>query len=473
MSKSVFSVKTSTPIEVTRSHAARVAAFSAAAVLTCIGSAIQAQSTAQSSSAKVQTSSTAAPLPVAAASVAIGSVSIDGRLDEAAWARATPITDFHQQQPNEGAAPSEKTEVRVLFDDHALYVGARMYDALGKRGIRAPVSRRDQLLDSNGNNGSFNSLTTDKLIVMLDPYHNKIDQVWFEVNPAGVRGDQFNGDASWDPIWEAATQVDSLGWTAEMRIPYSQLRFSRDSLQTWGMQIWRYTDRLHEQDMWSFRKLSEAGGPAYYGSLTGLKIGPQPRQLELLPYVTTREAFKYAKPSDPYHNSSYGQMSAGADLKYLLTPSLALDATINPDFGQVEVDPATINLSAYETYYQEKRPFFVAGSNAFDFGGMNCYFCSNTSSLDFFYSRRIGRPPQLNGYVSDNSAFADTPDNTTILGAGKITGRTTGGYTIGLLDAVTSRENARYVTAVNGPAQTQLAEPLSNYFVGLVQKDLH
>ena len=473
MSKSISFCASSTTKTASR-HVVRASAL-CTAIVALSGPIVKlgAQTTNQSNSSTVQTSSSSAPLPVATASLTTAAISIDGKLDEAAWSRATPISDFHQQQPKEGAAPAQRTEVRVLFDDRALYIGARMYDSLGKRGIRAPVSRRDQLLDSNGNNGAFNSLTTDKLIVILDPYHNKIDQALFEVNPAGVRGDQFNGDPSWDPIWEAATNVDSLGWTAEMRIPYSQLRFSRDSLQTWGMQIWRYTDRLHEQDMWSFRKLAEAGGPAYYGSLTGLRIGPQPRQLELLPYVTTRESFKYAQPTDPYHNSSYGQMAAGADLKYLLTPSLALDATINPDFGQVEVDPATINLSAYETYYQEKRPFFVAGRNAFDFGGMNCFFCSNTSSLDFFYSRRIGRPPQLNGYVSDNAAFADEPDNTTILGAGKITGRTTGGYTIGLLDAVTSRENARYVTAANGPELTQQVEPLTNYFVSRVKKDLN
>ncbi|HEY3133827.1 MAG TPA: DUF5916 domain-containing protein [Gemmatimonadaceae bacterium] len=419
----------------------------------------------------VQTSSTS--LPVATASPLAGSIRIDGKLDEAAWSKATPITELKQQQPREGALASQRTEVRILYDERALYVGTRLYDSLGARGIRAPVSRRDQLLDSNGNNGSFNSLTTDKLIVILDPYHNKIDQAWFEVNPGGVRGDQFNGDPSWDPIWEAATRVDSLGWTAEIRIPYSQLRFSRDSLQTWGLQIWRYTDRLHEQDMWSFRKLSEAGGAAYFGSLTGLVIGPQPRQLEVLPYVESREQFKFAKPGDPYHSSSYGRVSAGADIKYLLTSSLALDATVNPDFGQVEVDPATINLSAYETYYQEKRPFFVAGSSAFDFGNFSCFFCSNTSSLDVFYSRRIGRPPQLNPYVSDVAAFADVPDNTTILGAGKITGRTSAGYTIGLLDAVTSRETARYVTAPNAPEQTQQVEPLTNYFVGRVKKDLN
>jgi Domain of unknown function (DUF5916)/Carbohydrate family 9 binding domain-like len=419
------------------------------------------------------TQTSQASLPVATATPAEGSISIDGKLDESAWAKATPITDFRQQQPREGAPASQRTEVRILYDERALYIGARMYDSLGRRGIRAPVSRRDQLLDSNGNNGAFNSLTTDKLIIILDPYHNQIDQALFEVNPAGVKGDQFNGDQSWDPVWEAATVIDSLGWTAEIRIPYSQLRFSRDSAQTWGMQIWRYTDRLREQDMWSFRRLSEAGGPPYFGSLTGLIIGAQPRQFELLPYLESREQYKYAAPGDPYHNNRYGRASAGADMKYLLTPNLALDATINPDFGQVEVDPATINLSAYETYYQEKRPFFVAGSSAFDFGNFNCFFCSNTSSLDAFYTRRIGRPPQLNGYVSGQSNFADTPDNTTILGAGKITGRTKAGYTVGLLDAVTNRETARYLAGPTVPERTQQVEPLTNYFVGRVKKDLN
>ena len=414
-----------------------------------------------------------ASLPLATAAQALGAITIDGKLDESAWAKATPITDFHQQQPNEAVPPTQRTEVRVLYDERALYIGARMYDSLGAAGIHAPLARRDQLLDSNGNNGSFNSLTTDKLIVILDPYHNHIDQAWFEINPAGVRGDQFNGDPSWDPIWQAATHVDSLGWTAELRIPYSQLRFSRDSAQTWGMQIWRYTDRLNEQDMWSFRRKSEAGGPMYFGSLNGLVIGLQPHQLEILPYVESREQYKYALPGDPYHSNSYGRVSAGADVKYLLTSSLALDATVNPDFGQVEVDPATINLSAYETYYSEKRPFFVAGNSAFDFGNFSCNFCSNTSSLNVFYSRRIGRPPQLNPYVGSVAEFANTPDNTTILGAAKITGRTKAGYTLGLLDALTNRETAQYLPAPNGAEKRQEVEPLTNYFVGRVKKDMN
>jgi hypothetical protein len=429
------------------------------------------------SSSQLQSQAVAAagprPLPLASAAAAIGTITVDGKLDEAAWAKATPITDFHQQNPNEGSLPAQRTEVRVLYDERAIYIGARLYDSLGARGIRAPLARRDQLLDANGNNGSFNSLTTDKLIVILDPYHNHIDQAWLEINPVGVRGDQFNGDPSWDPIWQGASHVDSLGWTAEMRIPYSQLRFSRDSVQTWGMQIWRYTDRLNEQDMWSFRRKNEAGGAMYFGSVQGLVIEPQPRQLEILPYVESREQFKYALPGDPYHDKSSGRVSAGADIKYLLTSSLALDATVNPDFGQVEVDPATINLSAYETYYSEKRPFFVAGSNAFDFGNFSCNFCSNTSSLDVFYSRRIGRPPQLNPHIGDVSRFADTPDNTTILGAAKITGRTKGGYTVGLLDALTNRETAHFVAVPGDPEQAQEVEPLTNYFVGRVKRDLN
>ncbi len=436
----------------------------AASLILCAGSTGLVAQTAQTSSAS---------LPNAAAASVTGTISIDGKLDESAWAKATPITDFRQQQPHEGAPASQRTEVRVLYDERALYIGARMYDSLGAGGIRAPLARRDQLLDANGNNGSFNSLTTDKLIVILDPYHNHIDQAWFEINPAGVRGDQFNGDPSWDPIWQAAAHVDSLGWTAEFRIPYSQFRFSRDSLQAWGMQIWRYIDRLNEQDMWSFRRKNESGGAMYFGSLNGLVLGPQPHQLEILPYVESRQQYKFAQPGDPYHNSSYRRVSAGADMKYLLTSSLALDATVNPDFGQVEVDPATINLSAYETYYSEKRPFFVAGRSAFDFGNFSCNFCSNTSSLDIFYSRRVGRPPQLNPYVGNVADFANTPDNTTILGAAKITGRTKGGYTLGVLDALTNRETARYMPAGGSSEQTQEVEPLSNYFVGRIKKDLN
>ena len=315
-------------------------------------------------------------------------------------------------------------------------------------------------------------LTTDKLIVRFDPYHNHIDDAWFEVNPAGVRGDQFNGDASWDPIWEAATHRDADGWTAEMRIPFSQLRFSPDSLQTWGLQIQRYVDSNNEQDMWAFRPRGEASGPSFYGHLAGLEIGKQPRQIEMLPYVVTGSRFDRAPDGDPYSDGHEMRLGMGADLKVLLTPNLTLDATINPDFGQVEVDPASLNLSAFETFYDEKRPFFVAGRGAFGFGGMRCMFCSNTSGLSAFYSRRIGRPPQLQGIVDDGATYAEAPDNTSILAAAKITGRTEGGYTIGVLDAVTGRETADYLPAPDAEEASQVVEPLTNYFVGRVEKEL-
>jgi hypothetical protein len=414
----------------------------------------------------------ASPVPTAGAALRSGPISIDGRLDEEAWKQATPITELRQTQPHKGNPATLATEVRILYDDEALYVGARMSEPMGAKGIRAPLSRRDQLLAANGNNGSFNSLTTDKLAIVLDPYHNHIDEIWFEINPAGVRGDQFNGDPSWDPVWEGASRVDAGGWSAELRIPYSQLRFSRDSAQTWGLQVWRIVDRLNEQDMWSFRRRDESGGPAYFGHLQGIRVNSRPRQAELLPYVVSRGQFKYASPADPYHDSRDMRVYAGADLKYNLTSNLTLDATINPDFGQVEVDPATLNLSAYETFYDEKRPFFVANRNAFSFGGTSCYFCSNFSGLDVLYSRRIGRPPQLNGYVGRQAAYLDAPDDATILGAAKITGRTRSGYTVGLLDAVTGRETARYITAAGEPERTQTVEPLTNYFMGRVRKEL-
>ncbi len=409
------------------------------------------------------------PPPTANATRRDGTVTIDGRLDEAAWRAATPVTRFRQLQPDEGRPASLPMEVRVLYDDAALYIGARMSQP---GGVVAPLARRDQLLDANGNNGSFNSLTTDKLIVNLDPYHNHIDDAWFEVNPAGVKGDQFDGDPSWDPIWEAAAHVDSAGWTAELRIPYSQLRFSRDTSQQWGMQIWRYIDGRNERDMWAFWRSNVSGGPAFYGHLEGLAISSRARQLELLPYVVMGSTFQPVEPGDPYNDGRQLRIDAGGDLKYLLTSNLTLDATLNPDFGQVEVDPASLNLTAFETYYDEKRPFFIAGASAFDFGGMRCMFCSNSSSLDAFYSRRIGRPPQLSPYVSDVAEFADLPDNAAILGAAKITGRTQGGYTVGLLDAVTKRERAHYLAAPGAPEATQIVEPLTNYFVGRVKRDL-
>ena len=205
--------------------------------------------------AQQTTKSQSDPRPVAQASRRNGDVALDGKLDEAAWAAATPIGELTQAVPNEGKAPTEKTEIRVLYDDAAIYIGARMFDTMGKKGVRSVLTRRDQLLNDG-------TLTSDKIAFVFDPFHDKNSRMWFEVTPSGVKGDHANGDVSFDPVWDVATSVDSLGWVAEFRIPLSQLRFSRDPSQIWGMQVWRTIDRHNEQDMWAFWRSNEYGGPA-------------------------------------------------------------------------------------------------------------------------------------------------------------------------------------------------------------------
>ncbi len=210
-----------------------------------------------------------------------------------------------------------------------------------------------------------------------------------------------------------------------------------------------------------------------YGSLSGITVEHRPRSLELLPYVLSGSRFARAASGDPFHSSPEMTRRVGADVRYLLTSNLTLDATVNPDFGQVEADPAVVNLSAFETYFPEKRPFFVAGAGAFSFGSFNCYFCSNTSNLGVFYSRRIGRAPQLGSYVDGLAQFEDNPGSSTILGAAKITGRTSSGFTVGFLDAVTSSEAAHFQTSTGSPRLVQQVEPLTNYFLGRVRRDFN
>ncbi|HEY0241824.1 MAG TPA: DUF5916 domain-containing protein [Gemmatimonadaceae bacterium] len=404
------------------------------------------------------------PRPTARAAAREGDVSIDGKLDEAAWAKAAPIGELTQSSPNEGKPPSEKTEIRVLYDEAAVYIGARMFDSQGKKGVKAVLTRRDQLLTDR-------SLTSDKISFVFDPFHDKNTRMWFEVNPLGVKGDHANGDNSFDPVWDVGTSIDSLGWVAEFRIPLSQLRFSRDADQLWGMQVWRTIDRLNEFDMWAFWRSNEFGGPAYFGTLDGMKITSRPRQIELVPYVTSRAKLDRVSANDPYHDDREMLYRAGADLKLNITSNLTLDATVNPDFGQVEVDPAVVNLSVFETTFSEKRPFFISNSQYFSTGGFSCYFCNNVSSMNLIYTRRIGRSPQLAGLVGSRAMFMDATDATTILGAAKITGRTKSGLTVGLMNAVTNRETATFRLSETGEDLEQEIEPLSNYFIGRLRKD--
>ena len=420
----------------------------------------------------------ATPPPEVRAARLTGEITLDGRLDEPAWQTATPATTFRQTQPAEGPPGTQRTEIRFLYDDDALYIGARMYDSLGARGVRTRLARRDDLLDQEC--GPQSQITSDKLTITLDPYHDHLTRDVFEVNPSGVIGDQYAVgqnclDPSWDPIWQVATRIDSLGWTAEIRIPFSQLRFSRDSNQTWGLQIVRAIDRLNERDQWAFYTRNEASGASRFGHLTGLVVDHRPGQLELLPYTLAQEEATSLNRGNPIDPVNRQQFRAGGDLKYLLSSSLTLDATINPDFGQVDLDPAVINLSPFETFYPEKRPFFVSGANAFDYGGFSCQFCSNVESMGLFYSRRIGRTPQLSGGIinSSSTAYYSVPSNTQILGAAKITGRTHDGLSIGTLDALTNQESAHFVGTPSHPNEIwrTIVEPLSNYFVGRVKQE--
>ncbi len=404
------------------------------------------------------------PVPSAAAAHRSSAIVIDGKLDEEAWKSATPVTDFLQTDPEEGKPATQKTEIRFLFDNDALYIGARMHDTEGAAGVHTSLVRRDQ---------PFNS---DYIEIVLDGYHDHLGRAFFDINPSGAIQDQLGigascCDSGWDPVWQVATSIDADGWTAEIRIPFNQLRFSKDSIQTWGLQLRRFIHRRQELDQWSFWKKNEPGGPSRFGHLTGIEVASTEHHLELLPYAVTKSSNVAFSPGDPFNGGHKQSVNAGLDARYSLSSNLTLDATFNPDFGQVELDPAVINLSAFETQFPEKRPFFVSGSGVFNFGGFSCFFCSNVSGLNAFYSRRIGRAPTGANLAYNAGPYADVPDADAILGAAKITGRTSNGFTVGILDAVTNRANAR-VQLADGTRAAQEVDPLTNYFVGRIKKDL-
>ncbi|HEV3049546.1 MAG TPA: DUF5916 domain-containing protein, partial [Longimicrobium sp.] len=391
-----------------------------------------------------------------------GAIVLDGRLDEPTWQGAAPATGFTQQDPNEGQPATQRTEIRLAYDAEALYVGARMYDSLGAAGVRTRLARRDQGTES------------DYLELVFDTYHDHTGRTVFNINPSGVKYDagqaSANADPSWDPVWAVETRIDSLGWTAELRIPFSQLRFPRDSVQTWGLQVYRFVQRLNEMSMWSFWGKRESGGPTRFGHVEGLRAPRNRGRMELLPYVLSRARYvSPTQPGSPFQDGQDYDMRVGGDIKYQLSSTLTLDATINPDFGQVEVDPAVVNLSAFETFFSERRPFFVEGSGLFGFGGFSCINCSNVQSMSLFYSRRIGRSPQ--GVVTRGDAeFVHSPESSTILAAAKVTGRTRGGLQVGLLDAVTRSERA-LVQDTLGNRLTEQVEPASNYFVARARRN--
>ena len=385
---------------------------------------------------------------------------IDGRLTDEIWSHAQAADHFRQRDPLEGEPATERTEVRILFDEEALYVGARMFDRESSA-ASARLSSRDARPDA------------DYLTVLLDPRHDHRTGVQFTVTAAGVQGDSVISndtftDDSWDAVWSSAVAHDADGWSAELRIPFSQLRISGTAPAAWGLNVSRFIHRKNETAWLEFWPKNDSGLASRMMHLSGLEGVRPRRRLELAPYLAARQEFVEADAGDPFNDGSRLFGAIGVDVKASVPGGLLLDATINPDFGQAEVDPAVVNLTAYETFFQEKRRFFIDGAeifNNFGHGGSNNFFGFNNSNPSLFYSRRIGRAPS----VTADGDFVDAPRATTILGAAKLTGKTSNGWSLGLIEAVTARERARHVTGfVDGRT---LVEPTANYLVGRVQRE--
>jgi hypothetical protein len=391
-----------------------------------------------------ETPARVAATPLASATA----IRIDGDLNDAAWQTAPVITGFLQRDPREGAEATFQTEARVVYDATALFIAVQAVDPEPKRivGIR---TRRDE--DS----------PSDWIRVIIDSFHDRRSGYEFAVNPAGVKQDTYwyndtNNDQGWDAVWDVAVSRNERGWRAEFRIPFSQLRFHTADAATFGLAIIRRVGRLNETSTWPLLAKSANGYVSSFGELTGLRLNQSPKRLEIVPYVVGDVKTQPTEAGNPLSKATDPTGSGGVDLKYAVKPGLTLTGTINPDFGQVEADPAVVNLSAFETFFSERRPFFVEGSGIFAMGGECSDGCGG-----LFYSRRIGRSPRGSATVPDGG-YSTAPVQTTILGAGKLTGRI-GAFSVGALSAVTSDEHAIIMDGTVRSKQT--VEPLTGYNV--------
>lgn len=389
-----------------------------------------------------------------------GEIQIDGMLDEEFWSVGFINNHFTQREPDSGEQSEFQTNIKIGFDDNYLYVVAQLLDSEPEK-IVGQLYRRD------------NAGYSDWFEVIIDSYHDQRTAFGFQVNPKGVRVDQLyydnnNEDSSWDAVWDASSAIGQKGWTTEIRIPFSQLRFDdkKDS-HVWGIQFFRKIARTGERSFWAPILAETQGFVSEFGELTGVQTKSNPKRLEILPYSSGSVFQTDGDENDPYYNPNDLDGNLGIDFKYGLGSNFTLTGTINPDFGQVEADPAVINLSAYETYFQEKRPFFLEGMDIFSYGKTKTW---ESSAPIIFYSRRIGRQPR--GSISNDAIYSEIPGETTILGALKLSGKTANGWSIGVLDAFTEEELATYVDSSNNE-YTQPVEPRSNTLIARVKKDLH
>jgi hypothetical protein len=386
---------------------------------------------------------------------------INGILDDEAWQAGDWAGGFTQNMPYNGQPETEKTEFKILFDDNNLYVAIRSYDT-APDSIVNRLTRRDE---ADG----------DLVGIILDSFHDLRTGFLFGVSSAGVKYDQMftndsgNGDSSWDPNWWVKTSIDKDGWVAEMKIPFSQVRFDKNSGEVWGLDVARILYRKNEQTFWQHIPRDAAGLVHLFGELKGLE-NIKPRKIfDITPYGVAKTETYQKDLSNPFQASGkLSKLNGGIDAKIGVTNNMTMDLTINPDFGQVEADPSVVNLSAYETFFTEKRPFFIEGNNITNFGlGIGDGGVGNDN---LFYSRRIGRQPQVSPNTKDGW-YTDIPTRTNILGAVKLTGKTKDGLSIGIVEAMTAQEKADIDTI--GGRKVATVEPFTNYFVGRIQKDIN
>ncbi len=395
-------------------------------------------------------------------------ITIDGILDEAAWDAVEWTSDYVEFEPDNATPPTEQTKMKIAYDDKNLYVAFKCYQA-DPSTIEKRMGRRD---DFPG----------DWVEINIDSYNDDRTGFSFTASVSGVKGDEFisnngNFDSSWNPIWYLSTAVDSDGWTAEIRIPLSQLRFGNDEEQVWGIQSTRRYFNNEERSLWQPLPANPPGWVSEFGELRGIKgIKPQ-KQLEIQPYTVAQLDTFEEEPGNPFRDGSDTKLTGGLDAKIGITNDLTLDLTVNPDFGQVDADPGAIALDGFEIFFQERRPFFVENKNVFDFrvgGGAD----------NLFFSRRIGRTPQ--GYTTADGGkgeFEDFPNNTTILGAAKFSGKTKKGLSIGALQSITDKEYAKIELDTRqdvldnleevGEEREELVEPLTSYSVLRLQQDFN
>src|SRR3954467_7836791 len=395
-------------------------------------------------------------LTLATSGASAQAVRVSGELSEDAWQAAALSDAFVQREPEEGGTPSQHTEFRVIYDASTLHVRVRAFDTDAGH-IASYLTRRD------------GESPSDWIRVIIDSYHDKRTAYEFAVNPDGVKQDRYwyndnRSDDSLDAVWGVKVSRDPDGWTAIFHIPFSQIRFNPGDALTFGFAVTRQIGRLNETSTWPLLARSANGYVSSFGELAGVSMQRPPKRLELVPYTGANLTRQHTE-GNPLLSASTPEVAIGVDAKYAVTPGLTLTATVNPDFGQVEADPAVVNLDAFETFFPERRPFFVEGSGTFRFN----MDCNDGNCTGMFYSRRIGRAPQGSATINDGE-YSTQPDSATILGAAKLTGRVKG-FSIGALSAVTGSEHAEIAGAAKIGEREQTVEPFTGYTVMRARKE--